>query len=101
MGNEDQALVAQTKKIRSYHYYPKKGKNSHQNQKDNPRSDLSSVRCYTCYEKGHIARNCPRNRGRSRKKNNKIRHHVHTREDDEPPRKRVKEESEYSSRDEE
>jgi len=53
MGNEDQALIEPTKKIRRDHSHPKKGKNSHRNQKDNPRRDLSSVRCYTCDEKGH------------------------------------------------
>ena len=53
-------------------------------------------------EKGHFARDCLRNKGGShKKKENNIRQHVHTAEDDEPPRKRVKEESEDSSLDEE
>ena len=101
MGNEYQSLTTHTKKIRRDHYHPKKGKHSHQNQKDNPIRDLSSVICYTCDEKGHITINYPRNRGGSHKKNNKRRHHAHTVEDDEPPRKRVKEESEDSSSNEE
>ena len=102
MGNEDQALTAHTKKIRRDHYHPKKGKHSHQNQNDNPRRDLSSIRCYTCDKRGHFARHCPRNKDLShKKKDNKRIHHGHTPEDDEPPRKRVKEESEDSSSDEE
>ena len=45
---------------------------------------------------------CPRNKGGShKKKGNKIRHQAHIAEDDEPSRKRAKEESEDSSTDEE
>ena len=102
MGNEDQALIVHTKKMRRDYHHPK-GKHSHQ--KENPRRssrDLSKFRCYTCDEKEHCARDCPRNKGGShKKKDNKRRHHAHTTEDDEPPRKRVKEESEDSSSDEE
>ena len=44
---------------------------------------------------------CPRNKGGSHKKKcNKRIHHAHIAKDDEPPRKRVKEESEDSLRDE-
>ena len=95
MGNEDQALIAHTKKIRRNHYHPNKGKHSHQN---NPRRDLYSIRCYTCYDKWHIARNCPRNKGGSQKKNKYKRiHHAHIAEDDEPPRKKIKEEDSSSN----
>ena len=53
-------------------------------------------------ERGHYARDCPKNKSDShKKKENKKRHHAHTVEDDEPLRKRVKEESEYSSSNEE
>ena len=83
-----------------YHHH--KGKHSHQ--KDNPRrfnKYLSSIRCFTCDEKGHISRNCPRNKGGSQKKKNyKRRHHAHAVEDDEPSKKRVRQESEDSSSDE-
>ena len=101
MGNEDQDLTVHTKKIRRDYHHPK-GKHSHQ--KDNPRRsniDLSSIRCFTCDEKGHISRFCPRNKGGSHKKGNKRRHHDHDVEDDEPSKKRVKQESEDSSSDEE
>ena len=105
MGNEYEALTTHTKKIKREHYHNKKGKHPHQNQKDNPRRssrDLSNVRCYTCDEKGHFSRDCHRNKGGSHKnKNIKRRHHAHTTEDDLPPGKRAKEESEYSSSDQE
>ena len=56
MGGEDQALTVHSKKRRmDYHHH--KGKHSHQ--KDNPRRynrDISSIRCFTCDEKGHISR---------------------------------------------
>ena len=102
MGNEDDALTVHSKKSRmDYHHH--KGKHSHQ--KDNLRifnRDLSSIRCFTCDEKGHISRNCPRNKdGSQNKKNYKIRHHDHATEDDEPSNKRVKQEREDSSSDEE
>ena len=105
MGNEDQALTTHTKNNKREHSHHKKGKHHHQNKKDNPRISsryLSNVKCYTCDEKGHFSRDCPRNEGGShKKKNNKRRHHAHTTENDEPPRKRVREESEDSSSDEE
>ena len=101
MGNEDQYLTVHTKKIiRDYHH--PKGKHSHQ--KDNPRisnRDLSKLRCFTCDERGHFSRDCPRNKSNSHKKKDKRKHHAHTVEHDDPPRKRVKQESEDSSSDEE
>ena len=101
MGSEYQALTSQSKKRRRDYHHPK-GKHSHQ--KDNPRrsnKNLSKFICFTCDERGNFARDCPINKGSSHKKeDNKRRHHDHTAEDDKPSRKRVKEESEYSSSDE-
>ena len=98
-------LSQHIKKIIKEHYHLKKGKNPHQNKNYNPRissRDLSKIKCYTCDEKGHFTRYCPRNRcGSNKNKDNKRRHHAHTTEGDEPPRKRFKEESEYSLSDEE
>ena len=94
MGSEDQSLTLHSKKTRrDYHHH--KGKHSHQ--KDNPRRSskyLSRFRCYTCDERGHFAKDCPRNKsGSHKKKDNKRRHHAHAVEDYEPSRKRVKQES--------
>ena len=55
------------------------------------RRDPSRLRCYTCDEIGHFAKNYPKNKNGSKKKrNSKRRHHAHIVEDDDPPRKRVK-----------
>ena len=72
MGSEDQALMVQSNKTRRNSYHPK-GKHFH-----NTRKDLSRIRCYTCDEKGHYARECSRNKNVShKKKGNKRRHHAH------------------------
>ena len=101
MGNEDQAIIVHSKKSRTDNHHHQ-GKHSHQ--KDNyvrENKDLYKLRCYTCDERRHFARNCPMNKsGSKNKKNSKRRHHAHTTEDDDPPRKRVKQESEDSSSDE-
>ena len=56
------------------------------------------LRCYTCDEKGHYEKDCPKNKFHShKKKGNKRRHHAHATEDDEPSKKRSKYESEDSS----
>ena len=93
MGSEDQALTAHSKKERRK---PFKGKSSHS------KRDLSRFRCYTCDEKGHFAKDCPKSKNHShKKKSNKRRHHAHAAEDHEPSRKRSRYESEYSSSEDE
>ena len=58
--------------------------------------------CFTCDERGHLARDCPRNKDISHKRRgNKKSHHAHAAEDDEPSKKRIKQESDDSSSDEE
>ena len=88
MGSEDQALTVHSKKIKRDHHHPK-GKHFHQNN-----ARRTQLKCFTCDEIGHYARNCPRNKSNSQKKKDKRKHHAHTAEDDDPPMKRVKQENE-------
>ena len=98
MRSEDQDLIVHSKNtIRDYHHSKGKHFNSRKSNKD-----ISKYRCFTCDERGHFARVCPKNKNSSYKnKGNKRRHHAHAAEDDEPSTKIIRQESDYSSSDEE
>ena len=99
MGSEDQALIVQFKKSRSNHH---RSKYSHQRNNSRKPRDLSKYICYTCDERGHFARDCPKNKSSSHKKNGKKRrHHAHAAEDDETSTKRNIQDSDDSLSDEE
>ena len=72
MGEDNnQALTAHAKKEKS-----KKEEHSH----EKPRrfqKDYSNYKCYTCDEKGHLTRDCPKGNGHV-KKGKKKRYHAHT-----------------------
>ena len=95
MGNEYQALTVQSKKRKTNH---------HQGKHFYPRisnKNLPKFRCFTCDERGHYARDCPKNKnGSHKKKGNKKRHYPHATKDDDPPKKRAKQKSDDSSSDE-
>ena len=73
MGSEDQGLRVQSKKSRTDHH---RGKKSHQKRNTRKYNKyLSKYIFFTCDERGHLARDCPRNIDRSHKrKGNKKRH---------------------------
>ena len=100
---EDQTLTAHTRrkyKKKENHHHNKRKDNHHKRQKK-PIRELSSIRCYTCDEKGHYSKDCPKNKGFSNKKSNKKRHHAHTAKDYELAKKRFREERVDCSSDEE
>ena len=99
MGSEDQDLIVQSNKSRSSHH---KSKYSHHRNNSRKPKDRSKFIFYTCDERGHFSRDCPRNKSSShKKKGNKRRHHAHAAKDDEPSSKRNRYESEDSSSEDE
>ena len=64
MGSEDQALTVQSKKTGSSHHISR-----YSNQRNNFRKprDKSKFIFYTCDEKGHFYRDCPKNKISSHK----------------------------------
>ena len=99
MGSEDQDLTVQSNKTRTSHH---RGKCSHQKINFRKPRDMSKYISYTCDERGHFDRDCPRNKSSShKKKGKKRRHHAHAVEDDEPSTKRTRQDSDDSSSDEE
>ena len=94
---DDQSLTVHAKKDRSKrenhpHKRPKIFQMNHRSQRD-----YSNLRCFTCDEKRHFAKDCPRNKGSTKAKKKK-RHHANIVEHDKPTNKRTRE---YSSTDEE
>ena len=66
MGSEDQAFTVHSKKGRRKNHHHQ-GKHSHK--KNNlVRRDPSKLRCYTCDEIGHFAKDCPKNKVHSHKR---------------------------------
>ena len=99
MGSEYQAIIVQSKKTRSNNHI---GKHSHQRNNFRKPRDRSKFIFYTCDERGHFSRDCPRNKSSTHKeKGNKRRHHAHAAEDDEPSTKRNRQDIDDSSSDEE
>ena len=99
MGSQDQALSVQSKKTSSSHH---RGKYSHQRSNfRKPREKFKFI-FYICDERGHFARDCTRKKISShKKKGNKRRHHAHAIEDGVPSRKKIRQDSDDSSSDEE
>ena len=87
--DDNQALTAHAKKgkTKEEHYHKKHRKFK--------KKDSSRFRCFTCDEKGHFARDCPKDKDHVKKGMHK-RYHAHATEDDEPIKKRARE---YSSSD--
>ena len=89
--DDDQALTTHAKKDKSErdNHPHKRPKRFQKNQRS--KHDFSSLKCYICDEKGHFAKDCPRNKGSTR--TNKKRYHAHIVEEDELEKKRIREDS--------
>ena len=68
MASEDQALTVQYKKSRSSHH---RSKYSHHTNNFRKPRDRSKYISYTCDEKGHFTRDCPKNKSSYHKKKGK------------------------------
>ena len=88
-------------KIKLSHFTPRKTRGAiiTPNVICHSRNDLNTIRCYTCDEKGHISKFHP-NKIKLRKNNKRI-HHTHAAENDEPSTKRIRQESDDSSSEDE
>ena len=77
MGEDDnQALTTHAKKGKT-----KKEEHSHKKPRRPKKRDYSQFGCFTCDEKGHLARNCLNGKDHT-KKGKKKRYHAHATEDD-------------------
>ena len=87
---DDQSLTVHTRK--NFKKKEKKENFNHNKKKDKKpkktKRDTSNVRCYTCDEKGHFARDCPKIKDSFNEK--KKRHHAYITEDNELTNKRFR-----------
>ena len=82
MGDDDnQSLIDHAKKGKS------KMKEYYHKNRIFPKKGISQLRCFTSDEKWHFTRDCPKKKGINK------RHHAHITKDDEPFKKKAKEEN--------
>ena len=100
---KEQALTIYTRRIhiKMEHHHHNQRKDPHHKRINKFRRDISSIICYTCDEKGHYSKGCPKNKCYSNKESKKKRNHAHTIEDDEPTKKTIREGRVDSSSDDE
>ena len=85
--DENQAQTTHAKKEKT-----KKEEHYHKKHIKFKKKDSSQFRCFTCDEKEHFARDYPKDKDQAKKGKNK-RYHAHTAKDDEPVKKRAREDS--------